>query len=98
MTTRLTPRQARVIHALLPGAWITREALDRIAGASNSPDTVQKLRRKLGQDAIDMEHFDALDRDGNPCRPGRYRMTEPGRVRAAELLGKVESQHGEARA
>lgn len=98
MTARLTPRQARVITALLPGAWITREALDREAGASNAPDVIMKLRGKLGHDAIDTERIDGTDRDGRPCRPGRYRMTEPGRVRAVELLGKVASQHGEARA
>ena len=95
---KLSPRQARVIRALMPGAWITREALDRIAGASNAPDVIMKLRGKLGHDAIDTERIDGTDRDGRPCRTGRYRMTEPGRVRAAELLGKVASQHGEARA
>lgn len=93
LTLRLSPRQARVIHALLPGAWITREALDRIAGASNAPDVIMKLRGKLGHDAIDTELIDGTDRDGRPCRTGRYRLTEPGRVRAVELLGKVDSQH-----
>ena len=95
---KLSPRQARVIRALMPGAWITREALDRIAGASNAPDVIMKLRGKLGHDAIDTERIDGTDRDGRPCRTGRYRMTDPGRVRAVELLGKVASQHGEARA
>ena len=95
---KLSPRQARAIDALLPGHWISREQMDRLTGASNSPDLIQQLRRKVGQDGIEMEHFDALDRDGRPCRPGFYRMTDPGRVRAVELLGKVASQHGEARA
>ena len=90
---KLSPRQARVIRALMPGAWITREALDRIAGASNAPDVIMKLRGKLGHDAIDTERIDGTDRDGRPCRPGFYRMTDPGRVRAVELLGKVDSQH-----
>lgn len=90
---KLSPRQARVIRALMPGAWITREALDRIAGASNAPDVIMKLRGKLGHDAIDTERIDGTDRDGRPCRTGRYRMTDPGRVRAVELLGKVDSQH-----
>ena len=95
---KLSPRQARVIRALMPGAWITREALDRIAGASNAPDVIMKLRGKLGHDAIDTERIDGTDRDGRPCRPGRYRMTDPGRVRAVELLGKVASQHEGPRA
>ena len=91
---KLSPRQARVIRALMPGAWITREALDRIAGASNAPDVIMKLRNRLGRDgAIEMEMVDGTDRDGRPCRAGRYRLSEPGRVRAVELLGKVDSQH-----
>lgn len=95
---KLSPRQARVIRALMPGAWITREALDRIAGASNAPDVIMKLRGKLGHDAIDTERIDGTDRDGRPCRTGRYRMTDPGRVRAVELLGEVASQHEGPRA
>lgn len=95
---KLSPRQARVIRALLPGAWITREALDRIAGASNAPDVIMKLRGKLGHDAIDTERIDGTDRDGRPCRTGRYRLSEPGRVRAAELLREVASQHEGPRA
>ncbi len=89
MTRRLSPRQERVIQALMPGAWITRESLDRIAGASNSPDVIWKLRRRIGEDAFDMELIDGTDRDGRPCRTGRYRITEPGRMRAAELLGQI---------
>lgn len=95
---KLSPRQARAIDALLPGHWISREQMDRLTGASNAPDVVAKLRGKLGHDAIDTELIDGTDRDGRPCRTGRYRLTEPGRVRAVELLGKVDSQHGEARA
>lgn len=93
MTARLSPRQARAIDALLPGHWISREQMDRLTGASNAPDVVAKLRGKLGHDAIDTELIDGTDRDGRPCRTGRYRLTEPGRVRAVELLGKVDSQH-----
>lgn len=76
-----TIRQHRALALLKPGHWVTREQLDRGAGASNSPDLIQQLRRKLGYDAIETGHFDALDRDGKPCRPGRYRLTEKGRER-----------------
>ena len=81
----LTARQARAIALLSPGHWITREQLDRGAGASNSPDLIQQLRRKLGHDAIETEHFDALDRDGKPCRPGRYRLTDKGHEQLAQF-------------
>jgi hypothetical protein len=87
MTTRFTPRQTRALKMLKPGHWITREQLDREAGASNGPDLIQQLRRKLGRDAIDMEHFDATDRDGNPTRPDRYRLTEQGRERLRQIDG-----------
>lgn len=39
------PRQLRAIAALADGAK-SREALDKIIGASNSPDVVSKLRDK----------------------------------------------------
>lgn len=78
-----TSRQARALHLLGPGHWVTREQLDRGAGTSNSPDLVQQIRRKLGYDAIETGYFDALDQDGKPCRPGRYRLTEKGRARLA---------------
>lgn len=82
----LTPRQARVLHALeLTTSWIAREAIDRIAGASNGPDVISRLRHKLGNDAIDMERFDTVDRDGRPAKPGHYRLTDMGRQRLAEM-------------
>lgn len=80
-TTKLTPRQARAVEALLPGRWIARETLGRIAGCSNAPDLVYKLRKKLGQDAIEMQLDEHVDRDGQVCKPGRYRMTDAGRER-----------------
>lgn len=96
MTPRFTPRQARALEMLKPGHWITREQLDRGAGASNSPDLIQQLRRKLGYDGIEMEHFEATDRDGRPCRPGRYRLTEQGGARLAQI--NVTTDQGRAAA
>ena len=75
----LTPRQARALALLMPGHWIARDTFDREAGASNGPDLIQQLRRKLGYDAIETGYFDAIDRNGKPCRPGRYRLTDEGR-------------------
>ena len=90
MSTRFTPRQSRALEMLKPGHWITREHLDRGAGASNSPDLIKQLRHKLGPSGIEMEHFDALDRDGKPCRPGRYRMTDQGRERLAQITATTD--------
>lgn len=78
----LTARQARVLHALDgTGGWIAREAIDRIAGASNGPDVIARLRSKLGADAVEMERVPVIDRDGNPAKSGRYRLTDLGRQR-----------------
>ena len=87
---RLSPRQARVLDALRPGHWVDREPLDRIAGSSNSPDVIWKLRHKFGQDAIDMELIDDTDRDGKPCRTGRYRLTDQGRERLAKFSAAAD--------
>lgn len=79
----LTPRQSRALALLMPGHWVARETFDREVGASNGPDLIQQLRRKLGNGAIETQHFDVIDRDGKPCRPGRYRLTSEGRERLA---------------
>jgi hypothetical protein len=85
---RFTPRQKRLIDALLTtDGWISRESVDRIAGASNGPQIVLELRRKLtGDDGIEMEKVESTDRDGRSCKPGRYRLTGQGRQRAVEAL------------
>ncbi len=82
-TIHLTPRQSRALALLMPGHWVARETFDREVGASNGPDLIQQLRRKLGHGAIETQHFDVIDRDGKPCRPGRYRLTDEGRERLA---------------
>lgn len=87
---RFSPREARALQALAASTgWVGRETMDRIAGASNSPDIIMRLRRKLGQDAIDRRHVDATDRDGRPCRPGQYRLTDQGRQRLAQVRAEV---------
>lgn len=75
-----TPRQQRVLTALWnTEGWIWREALDRIAKASNSPEVVRRLRREYLIE-IDMVREEVIDADGRPSRPGRYRLTDKGRA------------------
>ena len=83
---RITPRQQRVIAALWSAQrWISREEIDRIAGASNGPQVIKELRERLaGHDGIDMERIEVTDRDGRPCRPGRYKLNHQGRDRIAK--------------
>lgn len=86
----LSPRESRVAHALAGTFnWISREQLDRTAGASNSPDVVFRLRVKLGKAVIETRLVDAVDRDGKPCRPGQYRLAEQHRAAVAALLAEV---------
>lgn len=86
MLKPMTPRQSRVAHALLNAPdWIAREAIDRIAGASNGPEVIRQLRHRLGYDAIEMERINTIDRDGMPTQPGRYRLTPEGRAKLAEM-------------
>lgn len=83
---RFTLRQERALNVLALG-WITREALDRAAGCSNGPDLVRQLRQKLGSDAIETRQVDAIDRDGQLCKPGQYRLTDTGHQRLAQKGG-----------
>lgn len=74
------PRHLRVLHALLQRPR-RREDVDSIAGCSNGPDLIAALRA-LGLDAI--KHLTCtrikfLDRDGLPCNPGIYSLTEAGK-------------------
>ncbi len=69
-----------------------REQLDRSAGCSNGPQLVKDLRGK-GVD-IDCTIVESLDRDGRPCKPGRYNLTERGRA-ALHNLGWSSGERSE---
>ena len=86
--TTLSPRETRTLTALAyTQDWISREALDRIACASNGPAVVQALRRKLGNDAaIEMERVPVIDADGKTAQAGRYRLANQHRAKAISLL------------
>ena len=88
-TIKLTPRQHRALTALAHAQdWLAREALDRIARASNGPAVVQALRHKLGgHDAIEMQRVPVIDADGKAARAGRYRLSDTHRDQAAAILG-----------
>lgn len=76
-TGTANPRHLRALEALLRGP-VPRESLDRVAGASNSPELVAELRRR-GLD-VPCNRIPCLDRDGNVVRPGVYALT-PADVR-----------------
>lgn len=70
------PRHLRAITALMRRP-ISRQELDSVAGASNSPELVAELRRR-GLD-VPCERIRFIDRDGCPCRPGVYSFTTSDR-------------------
>lgn len=78
-----SPREIRLLSALQISQK-SREELDRIVGASNTPDLVLRLRRKGF--AIPCEKVPGIDRDGLPCHYGRYSLTEKDVTLVAEVL------------
>lgn len=87
-TTAMTPRHRRLLLALLTGP-VTREAADRIAGASNGPDEVLKLRRRFGL-VIPCERHKGFDRDRHRVEFGVYSLAPTDRQRAAELVKEAK--------
>lgn len=86
----LTARQKRVLEALVVRmGWIWREEIDHIAGASNGPEIIRQLRRRHGIE-IDMVKVEKIDRDGSPCKPGKYKITEHGVEAASAYLGGAQ--------
>lgn len=86
----LSPRQARIVAALLKMAdgWITREAIDGIAAASNGPDVIFQLRDKLGdthKDLILTMRERVINCDGRVSFPGRYTLSDKGRQRLIKM-------------
>ena len=86
-STKLTPRQHRALVALMERGAVPCKELGLLAGQNNFAELAAGLRRKFGYDAILTGTFDAIDRDGQPCRPGYYTLSPHGRERAVALLG-----------
>lgn len=80
---RFTPRQWRAVSALLKRPH-SREELDRITGASNSPEVVAQLRRR-GFD-IPCRLVPHIDRDGLAGQHGIYHLSEADRRRLGGAL------------
>ena len=86
-TTKLSNHQRRALAALLERSRVPCKELGLLAGQNNFAELAAGLRRKLGYDAILTGTFDAIDRDGQPCKPGYYALSPQGRERALKLLG-----------
>lgn len=77
------PRLIRVLEALRTRA-LPRESVDSIAGVSNGPDIIMRLRA-WGLE-IPCTRAPARDRDGRTRYPGTYSLTVQDRVWAAHGL------------
>lgn len=77
-----SPRHARVLRALAT-RQLWREELDAVAGASNGPEIVRSLRASGW--LIRCDRVERTDRDGKPCRPGRYTLADNQRTAAEEV-------------
>lgn len=84
----LSPRKRRLLEALLKGP-VYRESADRIAGASNSPDIIRRL--KNDNDLHITTHRPAqVDRDGFVTHPGLYVLERESVELARALLYGTE--------
>jgi hypothetical protein len=77
------PRYIRALHGLLHRP-LTREQLDRAAGASNGPELVAELRRRGLE--LPCTLTPVVDRDGRAVRRGIYFMTAVDRRKVREFL------------
>ena len=86
------PRHCRAL-ALLLQRPAKREEIDNRAGCSNAPELVAELRRRGLE--VPCERVPAIDRDGKPCRPGIYRLTDADRRKIHAWLSRRQKGHSE---
>ena len=80
---QLGPREVRTLKALLKGS-VSRETLDRLAGAANGPGIIFRLRRRGF--SIHCSHQPCKDRDGLKTHFGVYHLAEGSRQKAIDAL------------
>lgn len=80
------PREWRALMALSVRD-LTREQMDRTAGASNSPDLMKRCRERYGLDIPCIKET-VRDRDGFEVQRGVYCPTAADRHRIRQLLAR----------
>ena len=78
----------RALRALLGCHELSREQLDRVAKASNSPDVVMRLRRAGFKISTRMQSFSLPD--GSVGHYGVYRLEPESRLAALQLIEKAK--------
>lgn len=84
-------RELRALSVLIDRP-LMREELDHIAGASNAPDLIFRLRYRGLE--IPCERLESVDRDGKPCRPGRYSLSAQDRRAVLDWARREGIWHG----
>ena len=84
----LSSRHRRIVHALLVRSR-TREQIDAVAGASNGPDEVARLRA-LGLE-VPCVRVPCIDRDGHEVKRGVYSLTAADRRKIRTWLSKRQA-------
>ena len=79
-----SPRQERVLAALIENRYIWRESVDRTAKASNGPQVILELRRRGWR--IGCRRIEKIDIDGKRCWPGLYWLHPNHKLKAMEAL------------
>ena len=87
-----SPRQERVLAALMAGAAMTNASVRSIAHAANGPDVIAKLRARGLSAANDLvtEYVDIVDADDKTARIGRWRLTDAGRAKVAAWMAEQQ--------
>ncbi len=85
--SRITPREQRLLAALLQGA-VTREQADKICHASNSPGVVHSLRHRHLVE-IKTEYISFHDYDGNASRYAKYWIDDEDKPAVRVLLRRT---------
>jgi hypothetical protein len=87
-----TPRQARLVEALLNNHEVGVKDISSAIGSLNPPDVVMQLRRQGFGDIIKTRRFEVKDRDGKLCKPGLYYVDPGDRGKLEEALEKYAAQ------
>lgn len=84
-----TPRQRRLLHALLDNAEVNVKDMGPLIGASNPRQTVHELRQQGFHGIIRTRRFSVIDQDGKKCRPGLYYIPPELKPWVADELKKI---------
>lgn len=87
-----SPRQERVLEALMSGVSMTNANVRAIAHAANGPDVIAKLRARglSASDDLVTEYVDIVDADDKTARIGRWRLTDAGRLKVAAWMAEQQ--------